>query len=73
MAERIEPVLAQGVPSVHLTTLCYEEIWVASKDECIFVWNISQTLNLEKFHHGTSTAANVVSLVRPTTVVSLSH
>jgi len=32
-----------------------------------------ETLDIEKFRHGTSTLACVVSLVRPTTVASLSH
>jgi len=34
---------------------------------------LSQTLDLEKFLHGTSTVASAINLVRPTTVVSLSH
>jgi len=34
---------------------------------------LSQTLDLEKLRHGTSTVASVVNLVRPTTIACLSH
>jgi len=54
-------------------TLWCKGIGVPSKIRVLPSGTLSQTLDLEKFRHGTSAVASVVNVVRPTTVASLSH
>jgi len=64
--------LALRLPSAY-STLCCRGIWVCPEIMVLPSGTLSRTLELEKFHHRTSTVAGVVSLVWPTTITSLSH
>jgi len=55
-------------------TLHYRRILVSPEIRYLLpCGTLSQTLDLEEFRHLTSTVADVVNLVRPTPVASLSH
>jgi len=57
----------------HNTILCFTGIRVSADIRLLPSRTLSQTMNLEKFRHGTSTVASVINLVRLSTVASVSH
>ena len=70
-AEQIELIIAAGLPLAY-PTLYYMGLRIPPKIRILPCGSLSQTLDL-KCRHGTSTVANVVNFVRPTTIASLSH